>query len=156
MTGVQTCALPISARIARSTYQDFWWYHSDYTTLGGSLTWQFNDKHQIKTGFDSRHYDVGEFSAYGIGGGFFGNSSDPSFVMWNHQPKSHNWYIQDKIEYNDVVINLGLRYDRLDPNSSYPDPTKELGYEYIDTDAVAHIIEPSELNTLSSGEKELS
>ena len=143
-----------TARIARSTYQDFWWYHSDYTTLGGSLTWQFNDKHQIKTGFDSRHYDVGEFSAYGIGGGFFGNSSDPSFVMWNHQPKSHNWYIQDKIEYNDVVINLGLRYDRLDPNSSYPDPTKELGYEYIDTDGMAHIIEPSELNTLSSGEKE--
>ena len=143
-----------TVRIARSTYQDFWWYHSDYTTLGGSLTWQLNEKHQLKTGFDSRLYDVGEFSAYGIGGGFFGNSSDPSFVMWNHQPKSHNWYIQDKIEYDDVVINIGLRYDRLDPNSNYPDPTKELGYEYTDSDGFTHTIDPSELGGLSSNEKE--
>ena len=52
-----------------------------------------------------------------------------------------NWYIQDKIEFSDMVINVGLRYDRLDPNSTYPDPTRELGYEYMDDSGIAHIIE---------------
>jgi outer membrane receptor protein involved in Fe transport len=141
-------------RIATSTNHDYWWYHSDYTTLGGSLTWQANDRHQIKTGLESRQYDLGEFWASGVGGGIFGNSSDASFLLWNQMPKSMNWYIQDKIEFSDMVINVGLRYDRLDPNSTYPDPTRELGYEYMDDSGIAHIIEPSELSQLTEQENE--
>ena len=74
--------------------------------------------------------------------------------MWNHKPRSSSWYIQDKIEYSDIVINLGIRYDRLDPNSTYPDPAKELGYEYTDAAGTAQIITPSSLNLLTPGEKE--
>ena len=68
--------------------------------------------------------------------------------------KSSSWYIQDKIEYSDIVINLGIRYDRLDPNSTYPDPTKELGYQYTDASGISQIITPSSLNLLSEKEKE--
>ena len=143
-----------TVRIATSTNHDYWWYHSDYTTLGGSLTWQANDRHQIKTGLESRQYDLGEFWASGVGGGIFGNSSDASFLLWNQMPRSINWYIQDKIEFSDMVINVGLRYDRLDPNSTYPDPTRELGYEYMDDSGIAHIIEPSELSQLTEQENE--
>ena len=141
-----------TVRIARSTSQNYWWYHSDYTTLGGSLTWQYNDIHQVKTGFEFRQYDLGEFWGSGIGGGFFGNSSDASFLMWSHKPRSQNWYIQDKIEFSDIVINVGFRYDRLDPNSTYPDPSRELGYEYTDDNGVEHIVEPSTLILLSENE----
>ena len=143
-----------TVRTARSTYQDYSWYHSDYTTLGATLTWQYNDIHQLKSGLEIRQYDLGEFWGSGIGGGFFGNSSDPSFIMWNHKPKSSSWYIQDKIEYSDIIINLGIRYDRLDPNSTYPDPTQELGYQYLDASGASQIITPSDLNLLSSTEKE--
>ena len=143
-----------TVRIARSTNHDYWWYHSDYITLGGTLTWQYNDRHQLKSGYESRQYDLGEFWGSGIGGGFFGNSSDASFIMWNHRPRSLSWYIQDKIEYSDIVLNIGLRYDRLDPNSTYPDPARELGYEYTDDSGSDHIIGPSELSLLSDSEKE--
>ena len=143
-----------TVRTARSTSQDYWWYHSDYTTIGATLTWQYNDLHQLKSGIETRQYDIGEFWASGIGGGFFGNSSDASFIMWNHRPRSSSWYIQDKIEYSDIVINLGIRYDRLDPNSTYPDPTKELGYQYTDALGISQTITPSSLNLLSEEEKE--
>ena len=79
-----------TVRIATSTNHDYWWYHSDYTTLGGSLTWQADDRHQIKTGLESRQYDLGEFWASGVGGGIFGNSSDASFLLWNQMPRSMN------------------------------------------------------------------
>ena len=69
---------------------------ADYTTIGATLTWQYNDLHQLKSGIETRQYDIGEFSASGVGGGFFGNSSDASFIMWNHRPRSSSWYIQDK------------------------------------------------------------
>ena len=34
------------------------------------------------------------------------------------------------MEFNDLVINLGIRYEELDPKSEYADPTKKLGYRY--------------------------
>ena len=58
------------------------------------------------------------------------------------------------LPYSDIVINLGIRYDRLDPNSTYPDPTKELGYEYTDAAGVTHTITPSSLNLLTADEKQ--
>ena len=142
-----------SVRIATSTNHDYWWYHSDYTTVGGTLTWQVGDRHQIKTGVESRKYNLGEFWGSGIGGGFFGNSSDASFLLWNYEPSSMNWYVQDKIEFSDIVINIGIRYDRLNPNSTYPDPTRELGYMFTDNSGQEMVIDPNELNTLSDTEK---
>ncbi len=46
---------------------------------------------------------------------------DPIGDGWKNQapynPIIMNFYIQDKIELADLIINLGLRYDRIDPNS---------------------------------------
>jgi outer membrane receptor protein involved in Fe transport len=121
-----------SIREGISTYQNFQWYKSNYKTRGGDLTWQVNKMHQVKAGFESREYDVAEFYGSGIGGGYFGNSSNPSIIIYNHKPSSMNAYIQDKIEYKDLVINVGLRLDKLNPNSTYPDPNRNLGYYYTD------------------------
>ena len=48
------------------------------------------------------------------------------------------------MEYKEFIINVGLRYDALDPNSRYPDPSRKLLYQY-DGQAYA----PSDLSQLS-------
>ena len=40
--------------------------------------------------------------------------------IYRKQPQELSAYIQDKMEFNDFVINLGLRYDRFDPKTIYP------------------------------------
>jgi len=52
----------------------------------------------------------------------------PSWVSHFHvnrsyyrsSPKEFSAYLQDKIEYGDMIINLGIRYDYFDPNSWMP------------------------------------
>ena len=103
-----------------------------------------NDVHQIKTGFDSKKHKISNFSGGAIGGGPFGNTSDASWIMYEFEPEESSFYIQDKMEYKEFIINVGVRYDALDPNSRYPDPSRKLLYQY---DNQAY--EPSDLSQLS-------
>ena len=41
----------------------------------------------------------------------FGNEADPSGLEAPRHPVQASAYIQDKVEYDDLIINLGLRYD---------------------------------------------
>ena len=36
------------------------------------------------------------------------------------KPREYAAYIQDKMEFAEMVINLGVRYDYFDPNTTYP------------------------------------
>ena len=36
------------------------------------------------------------------------------------KPVEFSGYLQDKMEFDDMVINLGLRYDYFDPKRDYP------------------------------------
>ena len=51
---------------------------------------------------------------------------------YNVNPKELSGYIQDKMEFDEMVINLGLRYDRFDPNTVYPsnlrNPANQLSF----------------------------
>ena len=38
--------------------------------------------------------------------------------------------LQDKMEFDDMVINFGLRYDLFDPNSDFPSHSTRLGPEH--------------------------
>jgi len=113
-----------------STYHDYLWYQSKYQEIGGELTWQLNEIHQLKTGFDKKMNDFSRFEGYAIGGGPFGNTSDPSFITYNFKPIEKSFFIQDKIEFKDIVVNMGLRYDELNPKSPYADPKRKLLYYY--------------------------
>lgn len=43
---------------------------------------------------------------------------------YNREPRELSAYVQDKIEFNNIILNAGLRYDYFDPNSVIPaDPT---------------------------------
>ncbi|NOZ03735.1 MAG: TonB-dependent receptor [FCB group bacterium] len=117
-----------TVRIAKSDYYNYEHYSSITNSIQGSVTWQVNDVHQLKSGFELKRYKLNNFYASSLGGGPYGSSSDPSFVIWEKKPEQRSFYIQDKIEFTDMVINLGLRWDYMDPNSRYADPTKKLAY----------------------------
>ncbi len=51
--------------------------------------------------------------------------------IYRVKPKEISGYLQDKIEYQEIVVNVGLRYDYFDPNTVYPserrNPANQLG-----------------------------
>ena len=40
--------------------------------------------------------------------------------IYNVYPKESSFYVQDKYERDEMVINFGLRYDSFDANTSFP------------------------------------
>jgi len=77
----------------------------------------------IRHGVDNYGYDV------------YGNKSDNGFDA-PHKPLDVGAYIQDRLEYNDIILNVGLRYDYFDmDNLMFKDPTKpELALGTVWTD----------------------
>ncbi len=100
--------------------------------LKSDFTWQMTNAHSIKTGFSFVGYEL-ENVYHTIRNAFSGTTleeelyrpivlpdstvySDSFLVM----PKEWSFYIQDKFEKDDMVINFGLRYDMFDANTTYP------------------------------------
>jgi len=52
--------------------------------------------------------------------------------VYSINPKEYSWYIQDKMEFDELVINIGVRYDRFDPETVYPsnwrNPANQLSF----------------------------
>lgn len=43
--------------------------------------------------------------------------NSPGYQKYSEKPKNYSAYIQDKIEFDNLIINVGLRFDYFDPNS---------------------------------------
>ncbi|MEA1986888.1 MAG: TonB-dependent receptor [Candidatus Marinimicrobia bacterium] len=105
-----------------------------------SITSQISKRHQVKTGVEYKQNDInwesfsirpstGEnyvdvsnldpndstFSPY-IHPEIFNDSTIYS-SSYNHKPLEFSCFIQDKIEYDEVIINIGIRYDYFDPDA---------------------------------------
>ncbi|MBN2281018.1 MAG: TonB-dependent receptor [Candidatus Marinimicrobia bacterium] len=115
----------------------------------GDFIWQVNKNHNIKTGFegivhrienkplyayntfqsdpayyDSIWYDIEKDKVY------FKDEiswnlellpdSSISLDRYTKKPMNFSAYIQDKMEFDDLTINLGFRYDYFDPATTYP------------------------------------
>ncbi len=101
---------------------------TDTKSIKADFTSQVNKYHQIKLGFDvTRHqlildsYNLLDssqadqiYTPYIPEKGSFNRSS------YRFQPEEMSFYIQDKIEYGDMIINLGLRYESFDPKAKIP------------------------------------
>ena len=52
--------------------------------------------------------------------------------VYDVNPREFSGYLQDKMEFDEMVINLGLRYDMFDPNTRYPsnlrNPANQLSF----------------------------
>ncbi|MBL7136115.1 MAG: TonB-dependent receptor [Candidatus Marinimicrobia bacterium] len=77
------------------------------------LTYQVNNLHLLKSGFTITHHNLDIYTEEQpwIGGTNF--KDDTTFA-----PIEGSFYIQDKIEYDFIIVNLGLRYDYINPNAA--------------------------------------
>tara|TARA_Y100000996_G_scaffold23308_1_gene16821 strand:+ start:276 stop:3299 length:3024 start_codon:yes stop_codon:yes gene_type:complete len=92
------------------------------------FNWQINSNHTFKTGVEflgheinntyyqiRPHPDSTNYSPY-----VFENQLSTYSDVYTVEPFEGSVYIQDKMEFDDMVINVGLRYDYFDPNTYYP------------------------------------
>ena len=99
---------------------------SHSTGMKLDYTNQINSKHEIQTGFDVRSDNL-EQDSYTI----LYNSQEyvvPTVLPANDSP-SHSYYnknvlftagyIQDKMEYDNLIVNIGTRIDYYDPKADY-------------------------------------
>ncbi len=117
------------------------------------LSSQVNDRHFIKTGLEFQA-DIMKYRNYGLaplatGGNItlpddldpalaarlelgIPEENTPGHEAWVRKPVLFAAYIQDKIEYEDLIINAGIRFDYFDANGRTPvdseDPDLYLPY----------------------------
>ncbi len=93
------------------------------------LTSQVTKRHQVKTGVEIKSDDVfmDDFSLQfdgtapnGIGAASIRTPEQSGRNILNRDPFTFAAYIQDKIEYESLIINAGLRFDLFDANGFVP------------------------------------
>jgi len=109
------------------------------------LTWQVNKHHSIKTGGQYTQHEVENKPIYvrdikyassdATDKWYEPDQEEMGFNPWEPEiypsasiemdqyikkPYDFAWYIQDKMEYDELVINYGLRYDYFNANTVYP------------------------------------
>lgn len=128
-------------------------YMGDYNAKF-DLTWQVNRKHSLKTGFlytvhklDNREREVrnaffntdlenqadflnGKFTFLNYDPIVYGDSSVYSDI-YEVEPYEYSAYIQDKMEFEEMVINLGVRLDYFNPNTVYPSQWRNPGNDLL-------------------------
>jgi outer membrane cobalamin receptor len=110
------------------------------------LTWQLNKKHMIKTGCLVTGHDL-KHEWHAIQNGYKTREEDEHFSYidpetqklifpyyepviypdssiytdaYHVRPVEFSAYLQDKMEFDQMVVNIGIRYDYFDPNATYP------------------------------------
>ena len=99
------------------------WTTRDAATsiLRGNFASQVTPNHLIQTGVEFLAYDI-----YNLGATNYG-SSNLYMEFYDVQPQSLSMYVQDKMEYEGMIVNAGLRYDMYNPDGVSPaDPLDPL------------------------------
>ncbi len=111
----------------------------DVVQLKADYTNQINHNHQLKTGILYRAHSVSQLMQRNQITVNYSNF--PMEVsQWDRSPTELAWYLQDRIEYGGVIVNMGLRVDGLD----------------VDSEKIADPFAPSEegVHTYSTGEEQ--
>jgi len=91
------------------------------TTIGVHGTSQLNNRHQLKAGFDYRMFDVnreGHDVWYGRTLGYTDANPRLQYASFGDaKPVEIAAYVQDQMEFNDMILNVGLRFDGFDAGS---------------------------------------
>ena len=95
-------------------------------TIIGSFTSQVDKNNLVKAGFEVKFHTINNFWISGINS--YWDHIDKTYDFWKRHseitsyefsPVQLSAYAQDKIEYDDIILNLGVRFDYLD--SKAPD-----------------------------------
>jgi len=113
--------------------------------LNFDLIWQPTKEHSIKTGVNFSQIDLDQ-NSFGIRNAYEGSDLESQFFVdstsgkiiypnykpevrsdhsiftdeYNKKPIQFAAYLQDKMEFESMVINLGVRFDYFDPKTKYP------------------------------------
>ncbi len=122
------------------------------------ITWQVNNNHSLKSGFEYIKHDLKhewhlirnkyyntpeelEFYYDETTGNRIYYNYEPEILpdsttysdVYNVKPTEFSTYFQDKMEFDEMVINVGVRFDYFDPNTYYPsqwrNPSNQLNFE---------------------------
>ncbi|MFZ5515653.1 MAG: TonB-dependent receptor [Candidatus Zhuqueibacterota bacterium] len=97
------------------------WYRSLSTTYNAKfdLTSQLHKNHQLKAGFDFKQHDIFRHAIRDPWPGAFRHRLE----YYEKDPWEGAIYVQDKMEYDFMILNFGLRMDYARANDTYwPDP----------------------------------
>jgi outer membrane receptor protein involved in Fe transport len=101
--------------------------YRESSSRGGKIDYtnQINIHHEVQMGTSARLDNLTERN-YTI---LYNDDYDEPTVLKENKTPYHNYYnseailvsgyIQDKIEYDNVIVNAGIRYDQFDPNTDY-------------------------------------
>ncbi len=106
--------------------QNWHFNHTSQTYTGKiDLTSQLNQIHQIKTGAEFKYHNI-DYEDFQIvvnaSTGFVPTLPTPgsfNFNVYNTNPYQFAGYIQDKIELDYLIVNVGLRFDYFQPDGKY-------------------------------------
>ncbi len=113
-----------------------WWQDNREITSMAKLDWinQVNISHQIKAGVEFTYYDLYVNDVQYEEIPIDSTKNLLGYNVYNNQyryfPKSGSAYLQDKIEYEGFVANIGGRFDFFDPTATRPAaeiPAKDTG-----------------------------
>ncbi|MGH7493821.1 MAG: TonB-dependent receptor [bacterium] len=91
------------------------------------VTYQVNIEHNLKAGLDFNHHRIWRHQILPTG-----DIANLREDMYTFYPIEAALYVQDKMEFKDLVINLGVRLDRFEPRDSVAiDPNLPLGARKI-------------------------
>jgi hypothetical protein len=127
---------------------DFSYSKVKYLTLNFDFTSQMTKRHLGKMGFSARLHELEnewfqlQFSTENYRP-VIPSEKSPYHVLYNHKPKEIAAYIQDKIEFQELIINLGLRFDYFDPNGKIlADPMDPEVYDPVKMDHIYKNYDP--------------
>ena len=104
------------------------------------FNWQINSIHNLKLGVDNiihdlsvRNYTIRDSSSTdNIYTPFIYEGVRSSYSEeYDIKCYEYSAYIQDKMEFNEMVLNFGMRYDMFDPNTFYPSDYRNPGNDLI-------------------------
>ncbi len=145
-----------------------------------SLTWQIHKKHNLKTGFVYTNHDIDNRQSQ-IQNKWAGTSDEnvgvydeeskrtiytyydpitrPDTSIYSDiyvvSPREFSAYFQDKMEFDQMVINMGLRFDYSDPNTVYPSQLRNPGNQlyFPSVDENGNIVTDSDGNIVLNEER---
>lgn len=102
-----------------------WWldHQEIQTMLMADLTRIFGEHHQVKAGIEGTYYDLYKKNVQAL----YVPAADskfPQFITYDTEYRYSPWkmagYIQDKMDFDGLVVNAGLRMDYFNPRASRP------------------------------------
>ncbi|MDP6456777.1 MAG: TonB-dependent receptor [Candidatus Marinimicrobia bacterium] len=107
---------------SENVYGHYFNLQESSTNLNASWVNQINTRHQLKVGFNGSFYNVRRDGVDVWYGRTVGVEEDATLIQNQDipdvKPSDIGFYAQDRMEFSDMVVNVGFRLDTFNPNVS--------------------------------------